>query len=377
MPSLPPRLLVGLYVAAAVIVVGALLTSDQPASTATAPTEAAPSAPEQQTYNLFPAAEDRATTTPTVVAVASKQPAAVAAALQPEPTPPPSPTTTAQAKDPGTVNTRTRAALVNIFCTPKTGGPLSGSGIIVDSRGVILTNAHVAQFLLLQSALPEGRITCIVRTGSPAKPAYYAKLLYISTAWIDANASKIGQSHATGNGENDYAFLQIIGSVDDSPLPNTFSFAQMTTDKPSKGDEVLLAGYPAGFLESATIQKGLYITSSFTTVENLFTFKDPKKVDLVSVGGTVVSQSGASGGSVVRQRDGALLAVIATASDAANTASRDLRAITLAHIDRSLAAEGKGGIAALLTGDLSQKLEDFNTNTAPALAKKLLEALKK
>ena len=97
----------------------------------------------------------------------------------------------------------------------------------------------------------------------------------------------------------------------------------MTTDKPNKGDEVLLAGYPAGFLESATIQKGLYITSSFTTVENLFTFKDPKKVDLVSVGGTVVSQSGASGGTVVRQRDGALLAVIATASDAANTASRD------------------------------------------------------
>lgn len=96
----------------------------------------------------------------------------------------------------------------------------------------------------------------------------------------------------------------------------------------------------------------------------------------MSVGGTVVSQSGASGGTVVRQRDGALLAVIATASDAANTASRDLRAITLAHVDRSLAAEGRGGIAALLTGDLSQKLEDFNTNTAPALAKKLLEALK-
>lgn len=122
MPSLPPRLLVGLYVAAAVIVVGALITSDQPASTAAVPTEAAPSAPEKQTYNLFPAAEDRATTTPTVVAVASKQPAAVAAALQPEPTPPPSPTTTAQAKDPGTVNTRTRAALVNIFAHQKPAG---------------------------------------------------------------------------------------------------------------------------------------------------------------------------------------------------------------------------------------------------------------
>jgi len=373
MPYLPPRLLVGLYVAGAVIVVGALLSSNQPQSVAIAPA-APPTQP--QTYSLFPVAEDRATTTPTVLAIAA-QPAAVAAALPSEPTPPPSPTTPTQAKDQSTVNTRTRAALVNIFCTPKTGGPLSGSGIIVDGRGVILTNAHVAQFLLLQSALPEDRINCVVRTGSPAKPIYYAKPLYISTAWINDNANKIAQSHATGNGENDYAFLQITGSVDDSPLPSGFPFVQMTTNKPGKDNGVLLAGYPAGFLESATIQKGLYITSSFTTIKDLFTFDDPKKVDLVSVGGTVVSQSGASGGSVVRQHDGALVALIATASDAANTASRDLRAITLAHIDRSLAAEGKGGIAALLTGDLSQKLEDFNTNTAPALAKKLLDALKR
>lgn len=376
MPSLPPRLLVGLYVAAAVIVVGALLTSTPPTQPQAVITEAIPSptTDQPQTYNLFPVADDRATTTPTAIAIAP-QPAAAAAALQQEPAP--SPTVPTEAKDQGTVNTRTRAALVNIFCTPKTGGPLSGSGIIVDSRGVILTNAHVAQFLLLQSALPEDRINCVVRTGSPAKPAYYAKALYVSTAWIEANASKIAQSHATGNGENDYAFLQIVGSVDDSSMPEKFPFVQMTTNKPSKGSEVLLAGYPAGFLESATIQKGLYITSSFTTIKDLFTFDDPKKVDLVSVGGTVVSQSGASGGSVVRQHDGALVALIATASDAANTASRDLRAITLAHIDRSLAAESKGGIAALLTGDLSKKLEDFNTNTAPALAKKLLDALKK
>src|SRR3989344_9558890 len=44
------------------------------------------------------------------------------------------------------INIETRAALVNILCTSRTGiNGISGSGIIVDSRGVILTNAHVGQ----------------------------------------------------------------------------------------------------------------------------------------------------------------------------------------------------------------------------------------
>lgn len=373
MPSLPPRLLIGLYATAAVISVGALLTSPTPTTpVATVATETVPVHNPPIAYNVFPVADDRATTTPTTLAAVPAQPASVAAALaSPTPTQP-----STAVHDQSTVNTKTRAALVNIFCTPKKGGPVSGSGIIVDSRGVILTNAHVAQFLLLQDALPEGQIDCVVRTGSPAKAAYYAKPLYVSTAWIDANASKIADSHATGNGEHDYAFLLITRSID-AKQPSTFPYVQMTTNKPNRGDGVLLAGYPAGFLDSTIVQKGLYITSSFTAIEELFAFNDQQRVDLVSVGGTVVSQSGASGGSVVRQNDGALLAVIATASDAANTASRDLRAITVAHINRSLAAEGKGGIVALLTGDLSQKAEDFKTNTAPALAKKLLDALKK
>src|ERR1700733_7735385 len=51
------------------------------------------------------------------------------------------------------LNTQTRAALVNIECTTIAGGtfePISGSGVVIDSDGVILTNAHVAQFFLLR-----------------------------------------------------------------------------------------------------------------------------------------------------------------------------------------------------------------------------------
>ena len=50
------------------------------------------------------------------------------------------------------LNQKTRAALVNVLCTTLRSGsfePLSGSGVIVDSRGVVLTNAQTHGLSLL------------------------------------------------------------------------------------------------------------------------------------------------------------------------------------------------------------------------------------
>lgn len=51
-----------------------------------------------------------------------------------------------------TLNAQVASAVVNIFCLPSGGSPLqhgaTGSGVIIDHRGVILTNAHVAQHVL-------------------------------------------------------------------------------------------------------------------------------------------------------------------------------------------------------------------------------------
>ena len=68
------------------------------------------------------------------------------------------------------VNQEARAALVNILCETSSGSlhPVSGSGVIIDPRGVILTNAHVAQYVLLASQ-PNVGLTCMIRTGSPAQ----------------------------------------------------------------------------------------------------------------------------------------------------------------------------------------------------------------
>src|SRR3989344_1157804 len=51
------------------------------------------------------------------------------------------------------INERARPTLVNILCGARSGTfrPISASGVIIDPRGVILTNAHVAQYFLLAS----------------------------------------------------------------------------------------------------------------------------------------------------------------------------------------------------------------------------------
>ncbi len=281
----------------------------------------------------------------------------------------------------GEVNTSTRAALVNILCL--TGGgtslsPISGSGVIIDGRGVILTNAHVAQYFLLRNFPTPNNVQCTIRTGSPAKNTYNAELLYLPPAWVEANASQIIARQGTGTGENDYAFLLITSRTDNAPLPTHVSTLPLTTDPPQRGEQVLLASYPAGFLSGQIILDNLYASSATTKITNIYTFtNDTERSDLVSAGGTIVSQAGSSGGALVRAFDGALLGIITTDTAGTTTASRDLRAVTLSHIDRSLASFDEGGIISLLTGDIDTKASDFNTSVAPVLAQTLEAVLQK
>jgi hypothetical protein len=119
----------------------------------------------------------------------------------------------------------------------------------------------------------------------------------------------------------------------------------------------------------------LYTASTITTIKNIYTFDGNPQIDLISVGGTIVSQGGSSGGAAVRMQDGSLTGIIVTASSGATTAERDLRAITLAHINRSLISAGMGGIAGLLAGSASVKAAEFKEIIAPGLTKILIEAI--
>jgi len=266
------------------------------------------------------------------------------------------------------LNASTRAALVNILCTTGAGGsfaPISGSGVFIDNRGVILTNAHVAQYFLLKDYPVPGNVQCIIRGGSPAAPLYTAELLYLPPEWVAANASELTATHPLGDGENDFAFLLVTGAVAPTiPLPASFPALPMSVNPPLVGAPVLLAAYPAQLLDGQTIQMNLYSSSAVSTVEDIYTFGS-QNIDVLSLGGSVVSQTGSSGGALMGLGSGKLLGIIATETIGTTTADRQLNAITISYIDRQLASSGKGGLAAFLSQNLQAAAANFNQTTAP------------
>ncbi len=329
----------------------------------------------------------KATTTGTtkVVPKINKKTTGVAPAAAPTSTQPAAPQQrTAQPEpsiSPDALLAEADGAVVNIFCTAggNTFDPISGSGVIIDPRGVILTNAHVGQFFLLRDYPVPDNIQCTVRTGSPAKSAYTAKLLYLPERWVDDNASILRDSTPSGTGENDYSFLLITGSANqDAPLPSSFPFVEPSKTTPRTGDLMLLSAYPAGFSGGILISTSLYHSSSYASVAKLYIFHDTDSwVDLFSVPGTVVSQSGASGGAVLNRQDGTLAGIITTDTNATTTAGRDLEAITMSHIDHSLFQDGLNSIASLLSGNLTVAADQFNSTLAPQELQTLRQALEK
>lgn len=278
------------------------------------------------------------------------------------------------------ININVRNSLVNILCTSKQGGsfkPITGSGVIIDEKGVILTNAHMAQYFLLKNYPTDESLDCVIREGSPAKPKYKARLLYISSRWVQDNAEKIKDDNPTGTGENDYAFLLVTENTNSTvSLPEKFSFVEFDiSDLFDIEDNVLLAGYPAGFLGGISIQKDLYISSSIVKIQESFTFKE-NTTDLFSIGSSVVAQQGSSGGAVMSDTN-KLLGIITTSSEGDTTEERDLRAITLSHINRSFIEEVGFNIYDLLSSEVAARAEIFNKDIVPTLTQMLVDELEK
>ena len=275
------------------------------------------------------------------------------------------------------MNTLTRNATVNIICTTKSGGlfrPSSGSGVIVDERGIILTNAHVAQYYLLEDYISEDFFECIIRTGSPAVATYKARPLYLSEQWVKDNAFKLTQTNPVGNGEHDFAFLLITERTDPAAaLPKKFPYVPLNLDGKIAlaGDEVLIAGYPAGFLSGQSIQKDLYQASTITEVDDVFTFSS-QLIDLITLGGVIVAQGGSSGSPVVNW-EAKVTGLVVTSTDGDTTADRNLAAITTSHINRSLIEQTGASISVLFEQDLLSQVELFESSIKPALTA-LLEA---
>ncbi len=271
-------------------------------------------------------------------------------------------------------------ALVNIFCTITTKDSLrttTGTGFFISNQGVILTNAHVAQFLLLKNTDYLDSASCVVRTGSPAVAHYIADLLYISPAWIQEHAAAINDTLPLGTGERDYALLYISANIDEvTPLPDTFPALAITTDllpTSIKGSTVRAAGYPATslFTDGRT---GLFIPSiASANITNLYTFSSGY-ADVIALSGSELGNHGASGGPVANSHN-SVIGVITTRGNDATEGVGSLRAITLSHIDRTITEETGANLKTNISGNITTRANIFNEIMSPFLTSLLEQNL--
>lgn len=279
---------------------------------------------------------------------------------------------------PSNGNVAIKDALVNIFCTMRSKNLVratTGSGVMIHEKGVILTNAHVAQFLLLSEPQRGITTTCTVRMGDPAIAKYYADLLYIPPTWVTENARELHSETPSGTGERDYALLYITGAVDGT-LPSTFPALQVDV-KPftnaSKNQVVRAAGFPAELVRTEGSKAALSPVVATTTITELFTYT-AKKVDLVGIAPSLAGEHGSSGGPIVDLM-GNVIGLISTKGDAEKDGEKSLRALTLPYIDRTIREETRVGLVDTISGDLSLRAKGFRDIMTPLLSGIVIEEL--
>ncbi len=271
--------------------------------------------------------------------------------------------------------TTIEAALVNIFCTAyehNTLRTVTGSGVFIDEQGVVLTNAHIAQFLLLRDTA-QIQAQCMIRQGDPTVAKYTVDLLYVSPAWITHNAHQLSAPKPSGTGEYDFALLYVTSALEGDlpesfpsliPAPTTYLFSQMS---------VRVAGYPAEMLTADNVRAPLASSVATTSITQLLTFGSGK-IDLVAIAPSIVGQQGSSGGPVVRE-DGGIVGLIVTRGNITTEGARSLRALTLPYIDRTLVEETGLDLAHTLSGNIPLRAQVFHETVTPYLRTLLLDTL--
>ena len=271
-------------------------------------------------------------------------------------------------------------AIVNIFCTfttPTTIRTTTGTGFFIHSNGVILTNAHVAQYLLLEKTGLLGNAECLVRTGNPARAEYQAELLYIPPTWIKKNASLIDNKAPSGTGERDYALLYVSNSVTRAPLPAQFPALAINTDLlpvTIKGSQITASGYPATDLIKNGAKSPLLPKTATTSISDLYTYGS-NYADVFSIKGSNVGAQGSSGGPILAD-NGQVIGMIVTRGNDETDGPGSLRAITLSHIDRTIKEETGFSLDNNLNGNIEKRSQVFSETLAPFLVEILSTGLK-
>jgi len=264
---------------------------------------------------------------------------------------------------------------VNLYCRLKAGRKIfssSGSGVLISDRGVILTNAHVAQYFLL--AGKEGRVTgrCSIRTGSPAKERYVASVLYFPSIWVKDNATELSKSKPKGTGENDFALLYVTDTKRGT-LPEKFptlaiDLSGMVADQ----ETVSIAGYPSEKLNFNEVRNKLAIVTASSTITNTRSFGGSQSIDILTLAPSAAGGVGVSGGPII-DGSGEVIGIVTSKSIAKD--DRTLRAITIPYINQTLQSQANISLGSLLASDFATQANSVYAIPSPEIIKIITKGL--
>ncbi len=221
---------------------------------------------------------------------------------------------------------RTAGAVIQILCQNPS-ELFAASGTVVNERGLVITNAHVAEIIE-----KSGEPNCQARSGSPADS--FAK---IEVVFIASTTAKIGETQVP---QRDFAFLRLLeprGPISAVEIdPNYLGGA---------GEWFFTLGYPSEFLQAlATSVNSNRVFSKLAVAGITDIDGNLQTPDGYIFRGGLILQQGSSGTALFSAWSGKVVGLVFATTKGQTTEDREGVALATPYIDRILRLETGQGL---------------------------------
>ncbi|MCF7865559.1 MAG: serine protease [Candidatus Pacebacteria bacterium] len=261
--------------------------------------------------------------------------------------------------------TKQEDAIVNIFCSQKiiVNGKVSnqrrtitGSGVLINKDGTVLTNAHVGQFPLLSEKDPN--VVCLARYGNPASGSLSVKVSFISPEWIKEYGKYVNTEGTAQTGKSDFALLKI-----GLPKQNTNNIAILSPivvqkNLPAIGDKIFSISYPADILGTKGVGASLPMQKEQLAVNRYYSV-GVTTYDVLETTPSTAGQRGSSGGAIVDEH-GHFIGTITTIVNSTVPSKKNIRAMTVDHTDTELLKYSNTNLTQVVNFGSSDVEKSFN-----------------